>query len=102
MDQKDVGNVTSLANIVADIFETDKENTWGESLKLIEEILRDYEIDKSLIDPIGAISDEEIRQYLVDDGTAEEEISQEDIDGTRYFIKMSIAWIYTLINDKTE
>ncbi len=100
LDNSNISNVFYLSDSLMSIFESDEENSWESTLSSLKEILKTLELDESLINPINEISDEDIKSSLIYDGTNEEEITQTEIDARRYFIKMTTAWLYTLIDNK--
>ncbi len=102
LDPKNIDNLTSLAGSVSTIFESDKNQSWGKSLKTIQNILQTLEVDQSLIDPIGGVTDDDIRQFLKKNQTVDAQITQKEIDAMRYIIKMAMAWMYTFTGDKNS
>ncbi len=100
LDQKNIGDLISLAGNMTTLFVNDNESTWGESLNLMKNMLESMDIDKNLINSVGNVNDEEIKSYLKKMGTEQPTLS--DIETIKYFIKTTKAWLYTFINDKTD
>jgi len=97
LDQKNVGYLTQLAKDSVNLFTQTGNASMGDSLEQIRGLLELAEVDRELIEPILGISDDEIRTYL---SGSSNNVTQKDIDATRYYVKVSVAWLYTLIGEK--